>query len=241
MTINTRTEKTLDIIHETGSFLAVNKPANILVIPDQYSDTGKTLLGKVTEYLNSKPFVVHRLDRGTSGVILFAKNAESHTALCTQFEHSKVTKKYLAIINGEISDDSGEIDMPILTEGRKVSISAEGKRSVTEYRVLERFRNHTYVEASPRTGRRHQIRIHFWSIGFPLAVDPEYTKTEGLFLSEFKKKYKPSGIEKPMIGRLSLHSSSISFTDPESGEPMTLSAELPADFEITLKQLRKWS
>jgi 23S rRNA pseudouridine1911/1915/1917 synthase len=229
------------IIYENDRIIAVDKSPGILVIPDQYSDKTDTLVGQLTAHLKKKAFVVHRIDRDTSGALLFAKDAAAHAYLCGQFEEGTVRKKYLTLVRGRMGDDAGKIVQPILIKGRKVSISTGGKYSVTEYKVLERFRNYTFLEVNPGTGRRHQIRIHLWHAGYPLAVDEEYTHTSALFLSQLKKDYKRSGKEKPLIGRLTLHSSSITFRDPASEKEMTVQAPLPDDFEVTLKQMRKFN
>lgn len=231
----------LSAIFENEKILVVDKPAGVIVIPDQHTDEKGTLLGEVNAYAGHKMWVVHRIDRGTTGVIVFAKDAESHAFLCRQFEAGEVKKAYLALVNGTVQADNGVIDRPILISGRKVSLSDEGKESVTDYRVVERFGHFTLVEAAPRTGRRHQIRVHLWGIGHPLAVDPEYGQREALCLSEFKKKYKVTGnAEKPLIARLTLHAARLTLREPASGESMTFEAPLPHDFEVTLKQLRKY-
>ncbi|MFH1368136.1 MAG: RluA family pseudouridine synthase [Elusimicrobiota bacterium] len=232
---------TLNILFENKRVLAVDKPTGIIVIPDQYTDISNTLQGKVSNYINKKAFVVHRIDRDTSGVLLFAKDAEAHAFLCAQFEAGEVKKKYLTLVRGVMPKDEGSIIQPITITARRVAISAMGKYSVTDYKVLERFINYSYLEVSPQTGRRHQIRIHLWHAGYPLAVDPEYTHTNSIYLSDIKRNYKKKGKEKPLIGRLSLHAASITFKEPEEGKEMTVESPLPKDFEVTLKQLRKYN
>jgi 23S rRNA pseudouridine955/2504/2580 synthase/23S rRNA pseudouridine1911/1915/1917 synthase len=231
----------LSILFENDKMLAVDKPAGIIVIPDQHTQRCSTLVGNADEYTGKKIFVVHRIDRDTTGVVLFAKNAETHAFLCGQFEHGEVQKKYLTLVNGYVQGEEGKIDAPILIEGRKVSIADNGRESLTLYRVVERFKDFTLLEVMPKTGRRHQIRIHLWSIGHPLAVDNEYGHREELKLSEFKKKYKSSGEEKPLMSRLTLHAAAIEFTEPVSGKRMTIESPLPHDFALALKQLRKYN
>jgi 23S rRNA pseudouridine955/2504/2580 synthase/23S rRNA pseudouridine1911/1915/1917 synthase len=235
-------KQNLHILFENDRMIAVDKPAGIIVIPDQYTDRAHTLQGAAEEYAKTKIWVVHRIDRDTTGVVLFAKDAEAHALLCRQFESGTVSKKYLALVNGSLEDEAGTIDRPLRIEGRKVEVADDGKESVTLYNVLERFKDFTLVEASPRTGRRHQIRIHFWSLGHPLAVDPEYASRTALYLSEFKRNYKSSGREeKPLLGRLSLHAASVRFTEPASNAEKTVESPLPHDLEVTLKQLRKYN
>lgn len=227
------------IIFENDRIIAVDKAPGMLVIPDQYNERDATLSGKVSERLGEKVFVVHRIDKDTSGVVLFAKDAGAHAFLCGQFEEGTVRKKYLTLVRGRIQADSGRIVQPILITGRKVSINTGGKYSVTDYRVLERFRDFTFLEVNPGTGRRHQIRIHLWHAGYPLAVDEEYGHSSALLLSQFKKDYKRAGKEKPLIGRLTLHAAAITLRDPQSGGELTLESPLPDDFEVALKQLRR--
>ncbi|HBU69326.1 MAG TPA: RNA pseudouridine synthase [Elusimicrobia bacterium] len=232
----------LSVLFENSDLIAVDKPAGLLVIPDQHTKEPQTLSGAVSQHLNSKAWVVHRIDRDTSGVVIFARNPQAHKALCAQFEASSVSKTYLAILNGNPADDEGFIDKPIAVDGREVSISEDGKPSRTDYTVLERFRDYSLVEARPRTGRRHQIRIHFWALGHSLAVDPQYFSQSELLLSSFKKKYKAGpAVEKPLIARLTLHAKSVSFDNPSDGARITVEAPVPDDFNLALKMLRKYN
>lgn len=233
--------KEIEIIHEDENLIIVNKPEGIIVIPDQHTDEKKTLVGKLKKQFNQKIWVVHRIDRDTTGVMVFAKNAEAHRFVSMQFEASKVHKKYLALLSGVLEDDSGTIDKPILITGRDVNIDPSGKESITDYNVIERFKGYTFAEAMPRTGRRHQIRIHFWSIGHPLAIDAEYGTADPIMLSSFKRNYKSKDVEKPLIDRLTLHASALTLTVPGINEERTFEAPLPKDFAITLKQLKKYS
>ncbi|MCL2144864.1 MAG: RNA pseudouridine synthase [Endomicrobia bacterium] len=237
----------IEIIRQDGNIIVINKPAGLLVIPDQHTREDKTLVGILKKQIKQKVWVVHRIDRDTTGVLVFAKNAEAHRHLSTQFEHSQVKKKYFALLSGVLEDDEGTIDKPILISGRDVTIDETGKKSLTDFKVLERFKGYTFVEALPQTGRRHQIRIHFWSIGHPLAIDAEYGISDPLLLSSFKRNYKDKGKEKPLIDRLTLHAAELSFNYKfadsvlrHSDGKITFSAPLPKDFEITLKQLRKY-
>ncbi|MCL1972743.1 MAG: RluA family pseudouridine synthase [Endomicrobia bacterium] len=230
----------IEIIYQDDNIAAVNKPAGMIVIPDQHTYENKTLVGILKKQLNQKIWVVHRIDRDTTGVLVFAKNAEAHRNLSIQFESSQVKKKYLALLSGVLEDDEGTIDKHILISGRDVTIDDTGKKSLTDFKVLERFKGYTFVQAEPQTGRRHQIRIHFWSIGHPLAIDGEYGVSDPLLLSSFKRKYKEKGIEKPLIDRLTLHAAELTLTLPGTNELKTFEAPLPKDFEITLKQLRKY-
>ncbi|AKL97869.1 Ribosomal large subunit pseudouridine synthase C [Endomicrobium proavitum] len=232
----------IEIIYQDDNILVINKPPKVLVIPDQHTHENRTLVGLLKKKLNQKIWVVHRIDRDTTGVLVFAKNAEAHRNLSMQFEKSQVKKKYIALLSGVLEEDEGAINKPILVSDRDVSIDDEGKDSITDFTVLERFKSYTLVEARPQTGRRHQIRIHFWSLGHPLAIDSDYGVYDPILLSAFKRNYKEKDgqKEKPLIDRLTLHAAELTLTLPATKEQKTFTAPLPKDFEITLKQLRKY-
>lgn len=233
----------IEIIYQDDNVVIINKPAGILVIPDQHTPEEKTIVGMLKKQLKQKIWVIHRIDRDTTGVLIFAKNAQTHRFLSMQFEASKVKKQYIALLSGVLEEEEGTINKPILISGRDVSIDPSGKESVTNYKILERFQGYTLVEASPLTGRRHQIRIHFWSLGHPLAVDADYGSSEPLLLSSFKRKYKEKegAKERPLINRLTLHAARLSIALPGGNEETAFTAPLPKDFEITVKQLRKYN
>ncbi|MDR1087143.1 MAG: RluA family pseudouridine synthase [Endomicrobium sp.] len=233
----------IEIIYQDSDIVVVNKPSGIIVIPDQYTDEKKTLTGMLKKQLNQKIWVVHRIDKDTTGVLVFAKSAQSHRNISMQFENSKVHKKYIALLSGVLEEDKGIINKPILISGRDVSIDITGKESITNFNVTERFKSYTLVEAVPLTGRRHQIRAHFWSIGHPLAIDAEYGVAAPIMLSKLKRSYKTKKgeEEKPVISRLTLHSASLTFALPQTGKEQTFKSPLPKDFELTLKQLRKYA
>jgi len=237
----TSKDNLIPVLFENDNIIAFDKPSGLLVIPDQHTPIEKTLLGYAEKKTDQKLWIVHRIDRGTSGIVLFAKNAPAHANVSRQFEKGQIKKVYLALLNGNINEDSGRIDAPISVDGRTVGLDKSGKPSVTEFEVVERFRDYTLVHAYPGTGRRHQIRLHFLSLGTPLAVDDEYSGRHSILLSEFKKKYKETGVEKPLISRLTLHAQKLTLTEPSSNESLSIESAIPKDFEITLKQLRKYN
>jgi len=236
----------IEIIYEDEDFIVLNKPAGVLTIPDRFSKSLPNLYGILTEKYG-RIFVVHRLDKETSGVICFAKNEEAHSDLSEKFEEHDVNKVYLALITGHLRNKEGRIDIP-LSENPKIPGTMRvdydaGKRSITEYKVLEEFENYSLVEARPLTGRMHQIRVHFKAIGHPLAIDSVYGNKNEIFLSEIKKKYKAKEDEpeKPLMSRLTLHALKLGFFHFRKKEYIEFEAKLPRDFESLLKQLRKYS
>ncbi len=235
-----------DLLYEDEHLLVVNKPAGLLTIPDR-SGNKNSLLG-LLERRFGKVFVVHRLDRETSGVICFALTEAAHRHLSMQFERHTADKFYLALLDGVLHHDEGEIDKPIGEHPAipgKMTISNSGKPSLTFYRAVERFRRFTLAEALIKTGRTHQIRVHFQSIGYPLAIDSLYGRRSAFYLSEIKGKSYKSGKyseeERPIMDRTSLHSTRLRVDHPVSGERLEVKADLPKDFAALLNQLRKWN
>lgn len=217
----------------------------MLSIPDRFGN--KESLAGLLQQQFGKIFIVHRLDRETSGILCFARNEAAHRNLSLQMEHHTADKFYHALLDGVLHQDEGEIDKPIGEHPGipgKMMVTSSGKPSLTFYRVLERFQHFTLVEAQIRTGRTHQIRVHFQSLGYPLAIDALYGRREKFLLSEIKgKKYKSGKYtdeERPMMERSSLHASRLRLDHPVSGERMEFRAELPKDFAAVLNQLRKW-
>jgi 23S rRNA pseudouridine955/2504/2580 synthase/23S rRNA pseudouridine1911/1915/1917 synthase len=235
--------KNLDIIFEDQLLIAINKPSGLLTIPDRYDDSKENLYEILKLHFGSI-FTVHRLDKETSGTIIFAKTAEAHKALNTAFEERRTNKRYLAVVNGAPREQNGIIDLSIdeHPSGKgKMMPSKKGKESVTEFSVIEHFSNFALIEAHPLTGRTHQIRVHFAAIGHPLAVDSIYGTRSQLLLSEIKKGYRgrKDEPERPLISRLTLHSWKLTFDHPQSGQPVSVESPIPKDIHALLSQLRK--
>lgn len=234
-----------DIIFEDDHVLVVNKPADLLTIPDRFDAKKPSLLASLSQRLG-KIFTVHRLDRETSGIIIFAKTEEAHRHLSIQFEKHETSKIYLALLDGVLHQEEGEIDKPIAPHSSisgKMVVAKRGKESLTLYKVIERFKHFTLVEANIKTGRTHQIRVHFQSIGYPLAVDVLYGRKQFLLLSEIKSnrfKLNKFEEEKPIMSRTTLHAYKLAFRHPVTEQPMTFEAPIPKDFSALLSQLRKW-
>lgn len=233
------------ILFEDDYLLIINKPSGILTIPDRYNKSLQSLsLAFKKKY--EKIFVVHRLDKDTSGAIIFAKDAETHRQLNIDFENNDVIRKYHVLIEGLLPEDFLEIDIPLRQSRKKLGMSlpsAKGKPSLTKVTVLEKFRNATLVECELITGRHHQIRVHLQTIGHPLLVDSLYGNREFFFLSSIKKKFnlKKGTEEKPVMSRLTMHSNYIRLNHPKTKEIIEVTAEYQKDFSALLQLLRKYS
>jgi RluA family pseudouridine synthase len=241
----------LDLLYEDENLIAVNKPAGLLVTPDRWDPSIPTVQDMLREYIRRESGgghpnirVVHRLDKDTSGVTVLAKNIKTQTYLSRQFEKGEVTKTYYAITKGVIRKDDGVINFDLLESTKKpgtMTINKKGKKSITVYKVLERFKYSTLVEANPLTGRTHQVRVHLMGIGHPLLFDPIYGDSQPLFLSDLKKDYKQKeGKEKPFLARLTLHAYRLSIREPAEEKTLVLEAPLPDDLARTLRYFRKY-
>ena len=232
-----------EIVFENERFVLINKPAGLLSIPDRLGKevSLKTMLQEKYDQV----FTVHRLDRDTSGLIVFAKDEETHKLLSQQFEERSTNKIYVGFVLGNLPSSSGQIDAPIAEHpGKKgmMMIHKKGKPSFTEYKVLEDFGAYSWLQFRILTGRTHQIRVHMQSLGHPVACDPLYGDGKPVYISALKKNYKLSRdaeSETPMLNRLALHAWKLEFTDAE-GNQQAFEASLPKDLKALLQQLKKW-
>ena len=211
----------IDIVYEDESIIAINKPEGLASISE--NDTSIATLHSLLENkLSQKVFVVHRLDKEVSGVILFAKNAKTHKLLNQQFAERIVKKSYTALVHGNVKEDDGIINKPIreFGSGRMGIDDRKGKPSSTAYKVIRRFKRYSLLELKPTTGRRHQLRVHLYAIGHPIVGDVRYgDKTE-----------------QEKFPRLMLHAKGIS-CKLTGGKPVTLEVDLPESFNLFLKSL----
>ncbi len=235
----------INIIHQDEALVIVNKPPDFLTVPDRFAHKLPNLYTQLKEKFG-EIYIVHRLDKETSGIICFARTEESHKALCRQFEQRETRKIYLTLVQGHLQNKEGVIDVPLAKDefrpGR-MTVARKGKPSITAYKVIEEFKDYSLIEANIKTGRQHQIRVHFKSLGHPPAIDPIYAKKDSIRLSEIKRKYTQSGrgkTERPLMSRTTLHAHSLTFTHPLTLESVTHKADLPKDFKALLTQLRKW-
>lgn len=230
-------------IFENDDFIALNKPPGTLSIPDRIQSQPSLKDHLIEKY--GEIFTVHRLDKDTSGVIVFAKNEETHRNLSLQFENRQTGKLYYGIVSGTLPNTEGLIDVAIAEHPHKKGMmvpNPQGKPSQTEYKVLESFGMYTFLQFSILTGRTHQIRVHMKHLGNPIACDEVYGDGKPVLLSSLKKKFKLSKDveeERPILARLGLHSAELSFKGT-NGEEHRLQAELPKDMRAFLQQLKKW-
>lgn len=236
-------------IAETEDWIALNKPSGLLSIPDR---EGKDIsLKKLLIEKYGSIFTVHRLDKGTSGLIVFAKTEEAHKHLSQQFaregsfvEERQTEKIYLGFVIGSLADKKGTIDAPIAEHPVKkglMTVYRKGKESLTDYEVLDDFKIFSWVQFQIHTGRTHQIRVHAKHIGHPIVCDDLYGDGKPILLSSLKHKFKLSKNEleeRPILNRLALHALSLQFVNIK-GDPITLEAPLPKDLKALLQQLRK--
>jgi 23S rRNA pseudouridine955/2504/2580 synthase/23S rRNA pseudouridine1911/1915/1917 synthase len=232
-----------EIIFENEDFIIINKPAGLLSIPDR---EGKEIsLKNLLKEKYGQIFTVHRLDRETSGLILFAKHEAIHKYLSQLFEERAVEKIYSGIVSGTLPEKKGSIDAPIAENSHKAGvmiIHQRGKQSLTDYEVLEEFGLYSSVQFQIHSGRTHQVRVHMQHILHPIACDAIYGNGEPVLLSSIKKKFKLSKseeMERPILSRPALHSSQLHFKDPK-GNVHHFEAPLPKDMSALLQQLRKW-
>lgn len=247
---------TLPILFEDQHLVAVNKPAGLAAIPGRGEDD--SVLEQIAAQLRlpcsgtSDPRirVVHRLDKETSGVMLFAKNIEAQRHLSHQFQNNTIEKEYLALVAGRPIQDSGEIDAPLAvhpTNPKRMAVSKHGRPAKTMWQIELRMGDITLLRVFPKTGKTHQIRVHLAHIGLPLLIDPLYNPRDrmtsnGLFLSQFKRDYRESRgqSERPLIARLTLHAEKLRFVHL-NGREIELTAPLPKDFQAAVKMLGKYA
>lgn len=236
----------LDILFENNDLVIINKPAGVLVIPDRFN-TALPSLGRALEArLGQKIWIVHRLDRDTSGVICFAKNETAHKYLSNLFQEREVSKYYVGLVNGRVIPEEGRIEKAIVEHPSikgKMVVSRKGKPSITDYKVLEQWPLYSFMQFQIHTGRTHQIRVHMQSIGHPIVCDELYGDGTPFLLSAIKRKYKLSDKEeqeRPLLSRLALHAQRLVFK-LEDGEVVDVEAPLPKDIAACIKQLNKWA
>ncbi|MDR2029029.1 MAG: RNA pseudouridine synthase [Treponema sp.] len=266
------------IIYEDDFIVGVNKTWGIAVSPDRWDGSKDRLdrllsgfLAEQGERAAGRPedpppaedppfpgriFTVHRIDRDTSGLVVFAKDAETHRNLSGAFEARRVEKRYIAVVHGRPSWTETSCDLPLVPDGdkqhRTIIDKYRGKESLTRFRFLGGTGNYGVVEAIPATGRTHQIRVHLASLGHPIVCDPLYGSINPVYLSSFKRGWRGDPQEeRPLLSRLGLHAGTLILPDyrpaPDATVPpgdaagggLTLHAPLAKDMAALLKQMGK--
>jgi 23S rRNA pseudouridine1911/1915/1917 synthase len=234
----------VNILYEDEAIVVVNKPAGMVVHPGAGNWKG-TLANALAYHFRgmsgkeaSRPGIVHRLDKGTSGILIIAKNEQAHDFMARQFQLRTVEKTYSALLFGRIEPSESLIDLPIGRDQRtrtKISPRTRKPREAqTRYRVVEYLQGFSSVEAYPRTGRTHQIRVHFHHIGHPVVGDETYTRKSYFRLLDPKQTRAIKG-----LGRLFLHASALKIVHPETNKPVTFKAPLPSELAVFLATLGK--
>ena len=219
----------LEVVYQDSDLLVVDKPAGLTVHPAP-GHPDMTLVNAVLAICPDlqgisgtlRPGIVHRLDKDTSGLLVVAKNERAHAELSGQLKQRRFTKAYLALVRGRLSPIEGVIDAPIGRHPQKrkrMAVVPNGREAVTPYRVAASYRDFTLVEARPTTGRTHQIRVHFASLGHPLAGDGTYGKSH------------------PLLDRHFLHAQTLGFRLPSTGEYREFSSDLPRELRLFLNGL----
>lgn len=230
---NEKIRNSFNIIYEDENIIVVNKPKGLVV----YSGVGKESISVVSilkDELNIKlsnmagderPGIVHRIDKDTSGIMVLAKNNETHEYLKEEFKERRVYKEYISLVRGNIQETKGKIDIPIsrsLKDYKKMQAHKDGREAITYFEVLERFDKYTLVKVNIVTGRTHQIRVHFSQIGYPIVGDQKYSNGKNDF----------------NLNSQLLHASVLKFKNFD-GKELEFKAEIPEEFENILKRIGK--
>ncbi|MBL8122629.1 MAG: RluA family pseudouridine synthase [Blastocatellia bacterium] len=243
----------LDIVFEDEFLAVINKPAGMVVHPGAGVRSG-TLANAIAHHFKFnipdsklsesgtwdpgsgiRVGIVHRLDKDTSGLILVAKDEQTHETLAEQFRDRTVQKKYVALVHGNIAENSGKIERPIARDRwhrTKMTVAANGRHALSLWKVRERFEKFTLLEVDIKTGRTHQIRVHLASINHPVVGDATYNEGRDNTIANAEVR---KAIEK--LNRFFLHSQRLTFTHPNTGERLTFTSELPTELAQLLKLL----
>jgi len=230
------------VIFEDERIIAVNKASGISVAGDRWDDSRERLDRLIARDCGSaKIFTVHRIDRETSGLVVFAKDPQTHRQLCLAFEGRQAAKRYIAVVHGRPSWSETVCDLALVPNGNKKHLTIvdryRGKKSSTKFMLLGSAGNYSVLEVRPETGRIHQIRVHAASMGFPVVCDPLYGKETPVLLSSFKRGWRGDPLEeKPLLARLGLHALELSLP-PEAGG-FVFTAGLPRDMASLIKQMK---
>ncbi|HNQ90398.1 MAG TPA: pseudouridine synthase [Verrucomicrobiota bacterium] len=253
----TRESWELPVLFEDAEVLVLDKPASLLTVPDKEDPERPDLMGLLHEAVRAGAswarargleFVanVHRLDGDTTGALLLAKSKSALAALTDQLGAEKPSREYAALVQGVPAEPAFSVEAPIAPHPVRPGVmrvdGRRGKKAKTGFEVLERFAGYALLRCRPLTDRKHQIRVHLRQAGFPLAGDPCYGGRP-LLLSRLKPGYrfKRDTDERPLLGRVALHGSALSFRHPGTGEQVRIEAPWPKDFRVALKYLQRYA
>jgi RluA family pseudouridine synthase len=232
------------IIYEDENIAAVNKSSGIAVSPDRWDPSIERLDKLVEGFLHiPKIYTVHRIDRETSGLVVFAKNSETHKTLSVAFEGRQIKKRYIAAVHGRPSWKETACDLALVPNGNKQHLTIidkyRGKKSLTAFRLLGSAGNYSVLEALPETGRIHQIRVHLAALGHPVVCDELYGKAKPVLLSAIKRGWRGDPLnERPLLSRLGLHAAELFI--PDYGEDgLNIKAPPPRDMAALIRQMEK--
>jgi len=241
------------IVHEDERITAIDKSPALTSVSERWDPAAPTAIDLLWEEWKRadpdapRPHVIHRLDKDTSGLLLFARDREAQVSLREQFRARSVEKTYFALTDGVPEAAEGSIEVSIEPDparpGRVRTVRRGGKECRTEYRTEQVLGPHAWVRLHPRTGRTHQLRISLRELGTPIVGDPWYGDGAPLLLSSVKRDYRPGRgePERPLLGRLGLHALQLTFDHPAGGARITVEAPLPKDLRSALRQLERWT
>lgn len=232
------------VIYSDNDIVVLNKRSGLLVAQDRYDVDAPRLDTEASKEFG-KLFAVHRIDKDTSGLVIYARNAEAHRNLSIQFEERGVKKTYHCLVNGHPLWEQKTVDLKLEPDGdsrhRTIVNPRGGKVSITDFRLIGNCGPYSWIEACPRTGRTHQIRVHLASLGLSIVCDPLYSGNQKpVRLSDVKRKWNGDvEEEKPLLSRLALHAYSLRIEHPSLGHEMNFTAPYPRDMEAVRKQFAK--
>lgn len=235
------------VVYLDDHIAVLNKSSGLLVAADRWDPDARRLDTLATAELckeGERLFAVHRIDKDTSGLVIYARTEEAHRTLSMAFENREVAKTYHALVYGRPQWDETEVDIPLRADGdvrhRTVKDKNDGKRAVTKFRNIGSAGPFSWVEAKPITGRTHQIRVHLALSGITIVCDPLYGNPDPLYLSKIKRKWHGDEFEeRPLLDRLGLHAWKLALAHPATGEPMEFVAPYQRDLDSARKQLAK--